>query len=164
MLSGVARFIANHQSSSSSEAHQKSGPFPPLALPSLDSTMVLSDSRRSRRPTPTLRSLPSPMTGLPRLPESPFQRAVPNTPADQTGARVGCFPARAAFPESQAGRRPQLHFRGLLRLHSRYGPLDRSTAQGGLCRKASTWSVTQPSRLPATRPTDNYLDGTYLHW
>src|ERR687898_1008877 len=38
-------------------------------------------------------------------------------------------PSRAAFPESQAGRHPRRHFRGLLRLHSRYGPLDRSTAQ-----------------------------------
>jgi hypothetical protein len=34
----------------------------------------------------------------------------------------------AAFPNRQAGRHPQLHFRGLLRLHSRYGPLDRSAA------------------------------------
>jgi hypothetical protein len=32
---------------------------------------------------------------------------------------------------------PRLYFRGLLRLHSRYGPLDCSTAQGGLCHEAS---------------------------
>jgi hypothetical protein len=38
-------------------------------------------------------------------------------------------PSRAAFPESQAGRHPRRHLRGLLRLHSRYGPLDRSAAQ-----------------------------------
>jgi len=50
--------------------------------------MVLSDSRRSRRPTPTLRSLPSPMTGLPRLPESPFQRAVPTYPGGPKQVRV----------------------------------------------------------------------------
>jgi len=36
----------------------------------------------------------------------------------------------------QAGRHPQLRFRGLLRLHSRYGPLDRSAAKSDLCRKA----------------------------
>jgi hypothetical protein len=46
------------------------------------------------------------------------------------------FPVRAAFPVSQAGRRPHLHFRGLLRLHSRYGPSDCSTAQSGLCHEA----------------------------
>ena len=37
-------------------------------------------------------------TGLPRLPALPFQRAVPITPTDRTGAPVDPFPARAAFP------------------------------------------------------------------
>src|ERR1700674_1612772 len=80
------------------------------------------------RPTPamaaafaTLRPLPSPLTGLPRLPEPPFRRAVPTTPADRAGARVDCFPAHTAFPKWQEGRHPHCHFRGLLRLHSRYG-------------------------------------------
>ena len=34
-----------------------------------------------------------------------------------------------AFPEQQTGRRPRVPFRGLLRLHSRYGPLDCSAAR-----------------------------------
>ena len=41
------------------------------------------------------------VTGLPRLPEPPFRRAVPTTPADRTGARVDCFPAHAAFPNGR---------------------------------------------------------------
>jgi len=45
MLSGVVRLITNHQSSAPSNAHQKSGPFPPLALPSLAS--VGSEEARS---------------------------------------------------------------------------------------------------------------------
>jgi hypothetical protein len=53
---------------------------------------------------------------------------VPTTPADRAGARVDCFPAHAAFPKWQEGRHPHCHFRGLLRLHSRYGPPDRSAA------------------------------------
>src|SRR3954464_6416865 len=69
-------------------------------------------------------------------------------------------PPRAAFPEIQAGRRPRLLFRGLLRLHSRYGPSDRSTARGGLF-------VTrlQLARLPGQTArqlpdqTDNSLGG-----
>jgi hypothetical protein len=69
--------------------------------------------------------------------------------------------SRAAFPESQPGRHPRGHFRGLLRLHSRYGPLDRATAQGGLCRKASARPVTQPRRLPATR-SNRQLSGWNL--
>ena len=72
----------------------------------------------------TLRPLPSPLTGLPRLPEPPFRRAVPTTPADRAGARVDCFPAHTAFPKWQEGRHPHCHFRGLLRLHTCYGPPD----------------------------------------
>ena len=80
-------------------------------------------------PEATLRPLPSHQTGLPRLPEPPFRRAEPTTPADRAGAHVDCFPAYAAFPKWQEGRHPHCHFRGLLRLHSRYGPPDRSAAQ-----------------------------------
>src|SRR5271157_6442199 len=79
-------------------------------------------------PKATLRPLPSHQTGLPRLPEPPFRRAAPTTPADQAGAHVDCFPAHAAFPKWQEGRHPHCHFRGLLRLYSRYGPPDRSAA------------------------------------
>jgi hypothetical protein len=60
-------------------------------------------------------------------------------------------PSRAAFPVSKPGRHPQLHFRGPLRLHSRYGPSDCSTAQDGVCREASAQPATLPNRLPATR-------------
>ena len=70
-------------------------------------------------------------------------------------------PSRAAFPGSQAGRRPRLHFRGLLRLHSNYGPLDRSTAQGGLCHRASIHPVTRINRLSATR-SNRQLSGWFL--
>ena len=70
-------------------------------------------------------------------------------------------PSCAAFPGSQAGRHPRLHFRGLLRLHSNYGPLDRSTAQGGLCHRASIHPVTRINRLPATR-SNRQLSGWFL--
>ena len=73
--------------------------------------MTLSDSRHGRRLKATLRPLPSPVTGLPRLPEPPFRRAVPTTPADRAGARVDCFPAHAAFPKWPEGRHPHCHFR-----------------------------------------------------
>jgi hypothetical protein len=43
------------------------------------------------------------------------------------------------------------HFRGLLRLYSRYGLLDCSTAQGGLCHEASVQPVTRRNRSSATR-------------
>src|SRR6516162_1340563 len=37
-------------------------------------------------------------------------------------------PHHAAFPKRQEGRHPHCRFRGLLRLHSRYGPPNRSAA------------------------------------
>ncbi len=112
----------------------------------------------------TSRPLPSPTTGLPRLPASPFQRAVPITPADRTGAGVDYFPVHTAFPAFWPGRHPHYGFRGLLRLHSRYGPPDRSTARSGLCHGASARPVARPSRSSATRSIDNFLGGTLLRW
>jgi hypothetical protein len=44
------------------------------------------------------RPLPSPATGLPRLLASPFQRAVPITPADRTGAPVITSPCTRPSP------------------------------------------------------------------
>jgi hypothetical protein len=40
-------------------------------------------------------------------------------------------------PRCLVRRRPPHHFRGLLRLYSRYGPPNRSVAQGDLCHEAS---------------------------
>src|SRR4051812_31723343 len=70
------------------------------------------------------------MMGLPQLPGSPFRHAAPTTPMDRNGCSCRLLPhPTRAFPVIQAGRRPSLHFRGLLRLHSRYGLPDCSTAQ-----------------------------------
>jgi hypothetical protein len=149
--------------SPSSKAHQKSGSFPPPALPGFNGRMTLSDSRQCRRLEATLRPLPSLRTGLPRLPASPFRRAVPTTPADRAGAHVDCFPAHAAFPKWQEGRHPHCHFRGLPRLHSRYGPPDRSAAQGNLCHEAPTRAVARTSRSSATGSIDNSPGGIFLH-
>ena len=109
-----------------------------------------------RRLKTTLRTQPSSRTGLPRLPGTPFRRAVPTTPADRAGASVDFFPARAAFPKWQEGRHPHCHFRGLLRLHSRYGPPDRSVTYRDLCHGASALPVTRQSHPSATGPIDNY--------
>src|SRR6202020_2601935 len=161
--SGVSRLIANHPFLSVFKSMTRSrGPSLPRSYP--DSTVLCP------RPTPVrsaaendVEAATSDRTGLPRLPASPFRRAVPTTPADRTGARVDCFPIRAAFPVLQAGRHPRLYFRGLLRLYSRYGPSDRSTAQGGLCHEASIQAVTRPNRSSATRAIDNSLGGIFLH-
>jgi TolB-like protein len=161
--SGVCRLIANHH------ALSILGSAPEVrVLPSTGVTrpqQYFDPVRLPPTPTPEtpLRPLPSCQTGIPRLPEPPSQRAVPTTPADRMSASVDCFPIHAAFPVLQAGRHPHLYFRGLLRLHSRYGPLACSTAQGGLCHEASAQLVTRPSRSSATGAIDNSPGGTSLH-
>ena len=54
-------------------------------------------------PSATWRTLPSPVTGLPRLPEPPFRRAVPTTPADRAGARVDLLPRSCSLPQLAGG-------------------------------------------------------------
>ena len=90
---------------------------------------------------------PRPRRVSPDYPDHPSYMPCPLPRWTERVHAVDCFPAHSAFPVIQAGRHPQLHFRGLLRLHSRYGPLDCSTAQGGLCHEASARPVTQTKPL-----------------
>jgi hypothetical protein len=110
-------------------------------------------------------SRPATRTGLTRSPATPLPACRAHYPGGSERVRLSvASPSRAAFPVSQPGRHPHLHYRGLLRLHSRYGPLARSTAQGGLRRRASVRPVARANRLPATSSTDNSLRGYFLHW
>ena len=65
------------------------------------SSAGIAQPQRSYGPVPTppplaaLRSLPSCRTGLPRLPASPSQRAVPTTPADRDGCVGRLLPCPA---------------------------------------------------------------------
>ena len=67
---------------------------------------------------------------------------------------VASPPARA-FPEQQSGRRPQVPFRGLLRLHACYGPPDRSAAQRRpfVTRLRPGWLPDQVARQLPDQPT-----------
>src|ERR1700730_1363336 len=60
---------------------------------------------------------------------------------------IASWAARSAFPNWLEGRHPHCHFRGLLRLYSRYGPPDPSATQGGLCHEAPAWPVTRAKPL-----------------
>ena len=114
-------------------------------------------------PVATLRPLPSPVTGLPRLPEPPFRRAVLTTPADRAGARVDCFPAHAAFPKWPEGRHPHCHFRGLLKLHSRYGPSDRSVALRRPLSRGSSPAGCPAEPLVSYRINRQFSGWNFLH-
>src|SRR4029077_524247 len=69
--------------------------------------------------------------------------------------------------EVESGVKYMLDFKspiqGLLRLHTCYGPPDRSAAQGDLCHGAPALPVARPSRSSATRSIDNSLGGFFLH-
>jgi hypothetical protein len=106
VIDGVLRLIANHHDLAIFESAPEVRALCSAGITRLQRSYDPVRLPPVPPPVATLRPLPSPMTGLPRLPESPSRRAVPTTPADQAGARVDCFPARAAFPKWQEGRHP----------------------------------------------------------
>ena len=122
MFSGVCRLIANHRSSFPSEAYQKQGAFPPSRFRDFKGTIPLSDSRPYQHPKCCGESLPHVRDGSPTLHKALSRHAILNTPVDQNRCCYRFLPcSAAAFPEYWAGRLPHLYFRGLLKVHSRYG-------------------------------------------
>jgi hypothetical protein len=94
------------------KTHQKSGSFPPPALPGFDGTMTLSDARGGRCLAAPLRQLPSPCTGLPRLRDPLSRQPAPGLDPgarcplprwNGPGASVGCFPRPCWLPRSPGG-------------------------------------------------------------
>ena len=98
---------------------------------------TLSDSRTVRCQTHASKPRPPTARVSPDYPHHPSTVPCPLPRWIGTGASVDCFPVHPAFPVVPAGRHPYLHFRGLVRLYSRYGPLDRS-----------------PPRRPSSRGSD----------
>jgi len=158
--------------SPSSEACQKSGPFAPPALPGLVMSETCSACTLLRPcPTPAMAvafrnvedaTLAS--DGSPPITRTTFPTCRAYYPGGSSGCACRLLPALVgAFPVWQVGRHPHCHFRGLLRLHTRYGPPDRSATQGDLCREAPAQPVTRPSRSPASGPIDNSPGGILLH-
>ena len=123
--------------------------------------MALSDSQIGRRPF-WRRSGPRPPANpeppsLTQIAFSACRAQYPGGP-DQVlvgwrvaRSRAGFFPVRAAFPDVGAGRRPHHYFRGLLKLHTRYGLQSCSPTIRGLHREASPWPVSRLGRSQATR-------------
>lgn len=137
-----------------SKAYLKSGTFP-----NYPASSVLQPCPTPARSIDVLdtEGATSIRTGIPQLPALPFQRAMPITPVNQQGEHVDCFPGCAAFPAIRPGRRSHRNFRSVLRLHSRYGPLDCSATYSDLCHEASIRPIARPNRSSATKPIDNSL-------
>src|SRR5215831_6398499 len=165
MLCGVARLIANHRSSPSSKARQKSGPFPPPALPGLNGTVTPSDSRPSRRHLRRWRRYLRPLRVSPDYPDHPSDVPCPLPRWITAGACVGCFPAVRGLPRISAGSASTISLSGPAQASLTLRPirlLSRPRATfvarlqpGGLPRQAAC-------QLPDQ--TDYYLDGFFLHW
>jgi hypothetical protein len=99
--------------------------------------------RMDVRAEATARRLRRPSSGDPRQESLDFRE-------------IASWAERSAFPKWQEDRHPHCHYRGLRRLHSRYGPPDCSATQGDLCHEAPVQPVTRPSRSSASGPIDNY--------
>ena len=138
-LVGLRQFTNRHLLR---QAHQKSGSFPPPALPGFIGRTTLSDSRADRRPIASLRPLPSPDTGLPQLPGPPFQHAVPTTPMDRNGCVCRLLP-RPLGP-SPFLRRVGVH-------HFTFG------ACSGFTRVTACWIARPPKAVFVTRLQSSWL-------
>src|SRR6266436_742870 len=103
MIVGVCRLIANHLHLAFFESIPEVRVLSSAGITRLQRSYYPVRLPPMPPPEATLRPLPSHQTGLPRLPEPPFQRAVPTTPADRAGAYVDCFPASRSLPPN--GRR-----------------------------------------------------------
>ncbi len=94
--------------------------------------------------------------GPPRLRDTLSRRAVPHTPVDCSGCICRLLP-QTMLPSPCSGR-VGVHdfpFRGLLRLHTCYGPSIRSAAQGGPLSQGfdpANYSTKPPASYRANRP------------
>ena len=112
MLSGVVRLIANHRSSASSKAHQKSGPFAPPALPGLVMSETCSactllrpcPSPAQSAGSPGVGGATSDRYGLPPITRSTLTSVPCPLPRRiETGACVDCFPIPRGLPRYSGG-------------------------------------------------------------
>jgi hypothetical protein len=147
------------------QTHQKSGSFPPLALPSLSSTTTLSDTRRGHRRDDgeAATSAPCGPPPITRLTLPPCRAPYPDGP-ERVRLSVAS-PLHAGLPRLSGGSASMTSL-------SRPAQASRALRPAGLLNRPKTAFVTrlQPARLPdqAARqlpgPTDNYLGGSFLHW
>ena len=136
---GVVGVLGNHPSCHRSKA-DRSRPARAARLHGVEFHIEPADA--SRGSPVTLRAAP-PGLHRTRITLPTCRPTSPGGPA--TGAQSVASPGRAAFPGSP-GRHPRLHDRGLLGLHSNYGPLDRSDRPRRPCHSASIHPVTRTNR------------------
>jgi hypothetical protein len=130
--------------SPSSKAHQKSGSFPPPALPGFNGPITLPDSRRCRRLEATLRPLPSHSTGSPPITRITFPTCRAHYPGRSSGCSCRLLPRSRGLPQ-MAGRSASA-----LSLSRPARALLTLRPAGSLSHPGATFVTRlQPMRLPA---------------
>src|ERR1700736_5523727 len=143
MIVGVCRLIANHLHLAFFESIPEVRVLPSTSITRLQRSYDPVRLPPMPPPEATLRPLPSHQAGLPRLPEPPFQRAVPTTPADRAGAYVDCFPASRSLPQMAGGSASALSLSRPAQASLTLRPA------GSLSRPQATFVTRlQPMRLP----------------
>ena len=131
----------------------------PPALPGFLATMALSETQDGRDPDGRV-GVASTTSGLPPITQIAFSTCRAHYPGGSIrffGLVHDALPHLAlsrialAFPEQRAGRHPQPSFRGLLKLHSRYGLQICSPTLCGLRHEAPIPSV-NPAKRPVSYP------------
>src|SRR6516164_1525530 len=155
MLSGVLRLIANHLlSSSSSEARQKSGPFPPPELPGFNGRMDLSDSRSRRRPSGGVWGGNPRVIGSPPITRVALSTCRAHYPGGSQRVHMpASFPVAYSLPRYAGGSASASLLSRPAQASPRYGPLTRSAAQRRPLSQGFSPPITRTSCLSATRPT-----------
>ena len=119
--------------------------FPPSRFRNFPGTIPLSDSRPGQHLKSCCGPRPHTQDGSPTLPKIPFQRAILITPVDENECLYRFLPRLpSAFPVYRAGRHPQLYFRGLLKVHSRYDPSVCSPPMADFCPRSFSRKVSLP--------------------
>ena len=99
------------------------------------------------------------LVGSPPITRTTFPTCRAHYPGGSSGCAYRLLPTLiGAFPNWQEGRHPRCHFRGLLKLHSRYGPSVRSAAQRRPLSRGSS-PASYPAKPLASFRTYRQLSG-----
>ncbi len=150
--------------SPSSKARQKSGSFPPPALPGFNGPMTLSDSPLMPSPRSDVEAATLTPNGSPPITRTTFPTCRAHYPGGSSGCSCRLLP-RITRP-SPNGRRVGIRIVTFEACSGFTRVTARRIAQppiGDLCHEAPTHAVTRTSRSSATGSIDNSPGGFFLH-
>ncbi len=103
IFKGVSRRIANHPTSPSSKACQKSGSFAPPALPDINARMTLSDSHQRPPPDRDVEAVTLVSDGSPPITRITFPTCRAHYPGGSSGCSCRSLPHSRGLPQLAGG-------------------------------------------------------------